>query len=175
MLTVDFTTNESCVADAPPRRKLILPYPQFQGNIKLGMSRLYYRSSVLRRRQSNAFWPLLPPCSTLTMRVLTFLRILFVFLSYNFSRGFLQVAWKAASLMNSAVSFSRITFPCCVWPFVFGKRRRMTVFSRITFRFRLANTRSGVKVVVTNRKVIQPDPSRTSRAEGREKDLAFVS
>src|SRR5260370_14126112 len=40
-------------------------------------------------------------------------------------------------------SFSRITFPCYVWHFVFGKRRRMTVFSRITFRFRLANTTRG--------------------------------
>src|SRR5437764_1417610 len=71
--------------------------------------------------------------------VLTFLRLLFVFLSYNFSRDFLQAPWEATSLMNVAVSFSRITFPCCVWHFVFGKRRRMTVFSYITFRFRLVN------------------------------------
>src|SRR5207247_2772907 len=68
-----------------------------------------------------------------------FLIILFVFLSYNFSRDFLQAPWEATSLMNVAVSFSRITFPCCVWHFVFGKRRRMTVFSYITFRFRLVN------------------------------------
>jgi len=53
----------------------------------------------------------------------------------NFSRGFLQAAQEATSLMNGAASVSRITFPCYVWHFVFSKRRRMTVFSRITFRF----------------------------------------
>jgi hypothetical protein len=66
---------------------------------------------------------------------LMFLRILFAFLSENFSRGFLQAAQEATSLMNGAASVSRITFPCYVWHFVFSKRRRMTVFSRITFRF----------------------------------------
>src|SRR5438270_10796046 len=75
--------------------------------------------------------PLSPRCH----RYMTFLRILFVFLSYNFSRGFPQATWKGASLMNGAVSFSRITFPCRVCHFVFGKRRRMTVFSHITFRY----------------------------------------
>ena len=30
---------------------------------------------------------------------------LFDFLSYNFSRGFLQAAWEATSLMNDAVLF----------------------------------------------------------------------
>lgn len=30
----EFVTNEPYVADVPPRRKLILPYPQFQGLIK---------------------------------------------------------------------------------------------------------------------------------------------
>ena len=60
--------------------------------------------------------------------VLTFLRILFVFLSYNFSREFPQAAWRAALPKNVAVSFSHITFPCRVCYFVFGKRRRMAVF-----------------------------------------------
>jgi hypothetical protein len=67
---------------------------------------------------------------------LTFLKIFFGFLSYNFSRGFPQAAWKGASLMKGAVSFSHITFPCRVCHFVFGKRRRMTVFSHITWFFR---------------------------------------
>ncbi len=65
-----------------------------------------------------------------------FLRILFVFLSYNFSRMFPQAAWKGISLMNGAISFSRITFPGRVCQVVFGKRRRMAVFSHITFRCR---------------------------------------
>jgi hypothetical protein len=42
-------------------------------------------------------------------------------MSHNFSRGFPQAAWKGASLLNGAVSFSRITFPCRVCHFVFGK------------------------------------------------------
>lgn len=48
--------------------------------------------------------------------------------------------------MNGAASFSRITFPCWVRHFAFGKRRRMAVFSHITFRFRLAKKPTGTLV-----------------------------
>ncbi len=97
------------------------------------------------------------------IRPLTFLRVLFVFLSYNFSRGFPQSAWKGAPLMNVAVSFSRITFPCRVCHFVFGKRRCLTVFSHRTFRFRLANITTGVQ--------IYPYPSRDNMS--KEHGAAF--
>jgi hypothetical protein len=73
-----------------------------------------------------------------------FLRIFFVFLSDNFSREFPQAAWKGTSSTNVAVAFSHITFPCRVCHFVFGKRRCMTVFSHITFRFRLAKKPAGL-------------------------------
>ncbi len=32
-MNIDFANNEPCAAGAPLRMKLILPYPEFQGNI----------------------------------------------------------------------------------------------------------------------------------------------
>jgi MFS family permease len=72
-----------------------------------------------------------------TLGSVTFLRILFVFLSQNFSRCFSQTARRAASLKKVAASFSRITFPGHVCRFVFGKRYHMVVVSHITFRLLL--------------------------------------
>jgi hypothetical protein len=60
--------------------------------------------------------------------ILTFLRILFVFLSHNLFQRISSSRLERAPLMNVAVSFSRITFPCRVCHFVFGERRRLTVF-----------------------------------------------
>ncbi len=47
--------------------------------------------------------------------------------------------------MNGAVSFSHITFLCCVWHFVFWQTTTYDRFSHITFRFRPATSRNEIQ------------------------------
>jgi|SRR5580765_550565 len=90
-------------------------------------------SALNNAPQNNAMptWMAVLPSTQARLKqqeALTFLGILFAFLSHNFSWPCSMLACKADRHAMRVLYVSRITFPGRVCQFVFAKQRRMTVF-----------------------------------------------
>ncbi len=104
---------------------------------------------------------------------LTFLRILFVFLSHNFSRGLFHSVLKSGIIGERSYFLFSHNFSRSCLSLRFRQRRSLAVFSHITFRLLMRIKPLVLFLMVVHPKVCPPTERKSSEVEQQLRKKIF--